>query len=55
VALDTFLENLGSLSDSEDVITLEARVDLSSLMDKDLDEMTIADSLAAKIWNKLKY
>jgi hypothetical protein len=55
VSLNTFLESLGSLSDSEDVISLEARVDLSSLMTKEVDERTIADSLATKIWKQLKY
>ena len=49
VDLNVFLESLGSLSDSEDVISLEAHVDLSSLKTKALSERSIADSLAEKI------
>jgi hypothetical protein len=56
VDLNTFLESLGSLSDSEDVISLEAYVDLSSLKTKAENErICIADSLAGKIWEQLKY
>jgi hypothetical protein len=55
VDLNTFLESLGSFSDSEDVISLEACVDLSFLKTKADDERIIADSLAGKIWEQLKY
>jgi hypothetical protein len=55
VDLNIFLESLGSLSDSEDVISLEACVDLSSLKTKAESERSIADSLAEKIWKQLKY
>jgi hypothetical protein len=55
VDLHVFLESLGSLSDSEDVISLEACVDLSSLKTKAESERSIADSLAEKIWKQLKY
>ena len=55
VDLDTFLSSLGSLSDSEDVISLEAHMDLSSLMTEAVDGRTIVDSLATKIWEQLKY
>ena len=55
VDLNTFLESLGSFSDLEDVISLEACVDLSSLKTKADDERIIADSLAGKIWEQLKY
>lgn len=54
VDLNVFLESLGSLSDSEDVISL-ACVDLSSLKTKAESERSIADSLAEKIWKQLKY
>jgi hypothetical protein len=55
VDLDTFLHSLQGLSDSEDVISLDAHVDLSSLMTMDSSSRMISDSFAKKIWEQLKY
>ena len=53
--LDTFLGSLGALSESEDVVSLDAQVDLSSLMTTAMGSRTVSDSFAKKIWGQLKY
>jgi len=55
VDLDTFLHSLQALSDTEDVISLDAHVDLSSLITMDSSSKMISDSFAKKIWEQLKY
>ena len=55
VDLDTFLGSLGALSESENVVSLDAQVDLSSLMTTAMDSRTVSDSFAKEIWGQLKY
>ena len=55
VDLDTFLDSLGALSDLEDVISLDAYVDLSSLTTAAASGRSVSDSFAKKIWEQLKY
>ena len=55
VDLDTFLGSLGALSESENVVSLDAQVDLSSLMTTAMGSRTVSDSFAKEIWGQLKY
>lgn len=55
VDIDKYLESLQALAQSEEVISLDSRVNFSLLRHEVTSDRQLADLCAKKIWKDLKY